>query len=263
MAALVSTVVVVVAGVWLITSTEGWDRTKASFFNWSIGWESLPTLLTGLWVNLRVTAVCMVLVVIFGMLLALARTSRSPLLFPARAFAIAYTDLFRGLPLILVLMICGFAIPGLRLAWQPDNPAVVYGGMALVLTYSAYVAEVFRAGIESVHPGQRLASMSLGLSTTQTMRTVVLPQASRRVIPPLLNDLLSLIKDSGLISVLGAIDAVRSAQIATATYANFTPYIMVGILFVLVTIPLTRVTDWYARRKGWLGSSGGAAGGYA
>jgi polar amino acid transport system permease protein len=166
---------------------------------------------------------------------------------------------FRGLPLILVLLLVGFGLPGLRLQGIPTS-AVALGTLALVLTYSAYVAEVFRAGIESVHPSQVAAARSLGLTRAQAMRHVVLPQAVRRVIPPLLNDLVALSKDSGLISILGAIDAVRAAQIETARYANFTPYVVAGVLFVALTIPLTRFTDAFARRSGWVGSQGALAG---
>jgi len=159
-----------------------------------------------------------------------------------------------------VLLLVGFGLPGLRLQGIPAS-AVLLGGLALVLTYSAFVAEVFRAGIESVHPSQVAAARSLGLTRAQAMRTVVLPQAVRRVVPPLLNDLVALQKDSGLISILGAIDAVRAAQIETSQYANFTPYVVAGILFVLLTIPLTRVTDALSRRSGWTSSQGGLAGG--
>jgi len=197
-----------------------------------------------------------VLIAIFGLTLAVMRTIRGPVAFPLRLFATAYVDLFRGLPLLLVLLLVGFGIPGLRLQGLPQS-VVFYGGLALVLTYSAYVAEVFRAGIESVHPSQRAAARSLGLSGPQTLRHVVLPQAVRRVVPPLLNDVVALTKDCGLISVLGAtIDAVRAAQIATAETFNFTPYVVAGALFLLLTIPLTRLTDYVSRRYGYLPAGG-------
>ncbi|MFM1984834.1 MAG: hypothetical protein RL723_1269, partial [Actinomycetota bacterium] len=154
-----------------------------------------------------------------------------------------YVDFFRGLPLIIVLYIVGFGIPGLRLEWLGRIPVEVLGTVALTLTYSAYVSEVFRAGIESIHPSQRLAARSLGLSYSKTMRLVVLPQAVRRVAPPLMNDFVALQKDVGLISVLGAIDAVRGAQIEVAKYANFTPYVLSGLIFVLLAIPTVRFTD--------------------
>jgi polar amino acid transport system permease protein len=165
-----------------------------------------------------------------------------------RLVATVYTDVFRGMPLLLVLFLVGLGIPGLRLAFVP-NSAVFLGTVALVLTYSAYVAEVIRAGIEGVNPTQRQAARALGLSHPQTLQHVVLPQAFRNVSPPLLNDLVSLQKDSGLISVLGAVDAIRAAGIETAQSFNFTPYVVAGGLFVLLTIPLTRYTDWLIRRQ--------------
>ncbi len=257
--ALLSTVVVVGLAVAGLVSSPGWPRVRKSFFDLDVAVSSFPKILDGLWLNLRVMAVCAVVIVVLAMLIALARTLRGPAFFPLRALATGYVDVFRGLPLILVLLLVGFGLPGLRLQGIPAS-AVVLGGIALVLTYSAYVAEVFRAGIESVHPSQVASARSLGLTRGQTLRHVVLPQAVRRVVPPLLNDLVSLSKDSGLISILGAIDAVRAAQMQTAAYANFTPYVVAGVLFVLVTIPLTRFTDALARRGGWLGSQGGLSG---
>lgn len=260
--AAVSTVALVAIAVLALTSSPGWPRVKASFFDWDVATASFPAILRGLWLNIRVMAVSAVFIVIFAMILALARTLRGPVFYPIRALATGYVDVFRGLPLILVLLLVGFGLPGLRLQGIPTS-AVVLGGLALVLTYSAYVAEVFRAGIESIHPSQVAAARSLGLTHAQAMRHVVLPQAVRRVIPPLLNDLVALSKDSGLISILGAIDAVRAAQIETARYANFTPYVVAGVLFVALTIPLTRFTDAFAKRSGWVGSQGALAGGGA
>jgi len=251
----VSTVALVAVAVLALVSSPGWPRVKASFFDWDVALDSFPAILQGLWLNIRVMAVSAVLIVIVAMGLALARTLRGPVFFPVRALATGYVDVFRGLPLILVLLLVGFGVPGLRLQGVPAS-AVVLGCTALVLTYSAYVAEVFRAGIESVHPSQRAAARSLGLSSAQTMRHVVLPQAVRRVVPPLLNDVVSLTKDSGLISVLGAIDAVRAAQIETAKTFDFTPYVVAGALFVLLTIPLTRLTDAVSRRYGYLPTGG-------
>jgi polar amino acid transport system permease protein len=257
--ALVSTLVVAAAVVLGVTSSPGWPRVRKSFLDPAVAWESLPKVLEGLWLNVRVMVVCAVLIMAFALLLALARTLKGPAFLPLRLLATGYVDVFRGLPLILVLFLVGFGLPGLRLHGIPTS-AVTLGALALVLTYSAYVAEVFRAGIESVHPSQIASARSLGLTRGQTLRHVVLPQAVRRVIPPLLNDLVSLSKDSGLISILGAIDAVRAAQMQTAAHANFTPYVVAGVLFVLLTIPLTRFTDALARRGGWLGSQAGLAG---
>lgn len=255
--AVASTVVILGALIGGLISTPGWPRVRDTFFSPHYAWTALPEVARGLWLNIRIMLICGVLIVIVGLAVAIMRTLRGPIFLPVRVLAAAYTDLFRGLPLLLVVLMLGFGIPALRLSGLPRDP-LVWGGLALVLTYSAYVAEVFRAGIESIHPSQRAAARSLGLSYPQSMRFVVLPQAVRRVVPPLLNDLVSLQKDSGLIAVLGVIDAIRAAQIETATSFNFTPYVVAGALFVLLTIPLTRVTDWVARKQGWYGVAGSA-----
>jgi polar amino acid transport system permease protein len=226
-----------------VVLSPGWPRFRSSFLDWDVARDALPSILDGLWLNIRVLLVCAVVIVMVGLAVAAARTVQGPVFAPLRLLAAAYTDLFRGVPLIVLLYIVGFGLPGLRLSGTPSNEAVL-GGIALVLTYSAYVAEVFRAGIESVHPSQRMAARSLGLSYGQTMRRVVLPQAVRRVMPPLLNDLVALQKDVGLISVLGAVDAVRAAEIAKSETANFTPYLVAGFLFVLLAVPTVRLADW-------------------
>jgi polar amino acid transport system permease protein len=253
----VSTALVTGVIVVAVVSSPGWPRVRETFFNWHKAKSSFPDVLTGLWLNVRVMLICAVIVVLLGLALAIMRTLQGAVFFPLRIFAAAYTDLFRGLPLILVLLLLGFGVPALSLGGVSFQPVVVYGGAALVLTYSAYVAEVFRAGIESVHPSQRAAARSLGLTGWQSLRFVVLPQAVRRVLPPLLNDFVSLQKDSGLISILGVVDAIRAAQISTADDFNYTPYLVAGFLFVCLTIPLTRLTDWVARRQGWYGRGGG------
>jgi polar amino acid transport system permease protein len=245
--ALVSTVVFAAVLLFAVTSSPGWPRVRDSFFNLRVGWDSLPALLDGLWLNIRVLVVCQVLILIFGLGLAAVRTLRGPVWFPLRALATGYVDLFRGLPLLICLYLVGFGLPGLRLSGIPTSP-VLLGGLALVLIYSAYVAEVFRAGIESVHPSQLAAAKSLGLNYRRTMRLVVLPQATRRVTPALLNDFVALQKDCGLISVLGAVDAVRAAQIQAATTYNFTPYVVAGLLFVALAVPSARLADWASRR---------------
>lgn len=230
--------------VWFgLLATPGWERVQTSFFDWNIAVQAFPRVIDGLLLNLRVLAAAAVLVLIFGLLLAVVRTLKSPVFFPLRILAKGYVDLFRGLPLIIVLYLVGFGIPGLRLEFLGRIPAEVLGIVALTITYSAYVSEVFRAGIESVHPSQRLAARSLGLSYSQSMRLVVLPQAVRKVVPPLMNDFVALQKDVGLISVLGAIDAVRGAQIEVAKFANFTPYVLAGLMFVLLAIPTIRLAD--------------------
>ena len=169
--------------------------------------------------------------------------------FPLRALAVVYADLFRGIPTILVIYMLGFGVPALRLSWLPIDP--LFWGivvLALVLVYSAYVSEVYRAGIDSVHPSQTAAARSLGLSHGQALRFVVLPQAVRRVIPPLLNDFIGLQKDTALVGLLGVVEAFRQSQIEAAENFNFTPYLVAALLFILLTIPLARLTDWLVAR---------------
>ncbi|RKT51591.1 amino acid ABC transporter permease [Saccharothrix australiensis] len=245
--ALLSTAVFAVVGYLTVTSAPGWPRVREAFFDVDTAWRALPAVLEGLWLNLRVLVVCGVLILVLALGVAAVRTLRGPVWFPLRVLATAYVDVFRGLPLIILLYLVGFGLPALRLSGVP-NDYVVLGGAALVLGYTAYVAEVFRAGIESVHPSQVAAARSLGLDPRRTMRLVVLPQAVRRVLPALLNDFVSLQKDCGLISVLGAVDAVRAAQIEQAKSFNFTPYVVAGLLFVLLAVPSARFADAAARR---------------
>jgi polar amino acid transport system permease protein len=245
--AVISTLVFAAIAWIAIVNTPGWQRVQHSFFDPAVLAKAWPRVITGLWLNIRVLFFAAIGVLVLSIILATLRTLRGPIFFPVRALVAGYTDLFRGLPLIIVLYLVGFGIPGLRLD-IPRFPAEFWGTIALILTYSAYVSEVFRAGIESVHPSQRLAARSLGLSHGQTMRLVILPQAIRKVTPALMNDFVAMQKDVGLISVLGAIDAVRAAQIETASSFNFTPYVLAGLLFVLLALPMIRLTDWYTAR---------------
>ncbi len=231
-----------------VISLPRWPLIQERFFDLEQARVSLPSVASGLLVNLRLLLVCGVAITVLGLVVAVSRTLQGPVWFPVRLLAAAYTDVFRGLPLILLILLLGLGVPGLRLGGLFDS-SLLWGGVALVLSYSAYVAEVFRAGIESVHPSQRMASRSLGLGARQTLRHVVLPQAVRRVYAPLLNDLVSLMKDSGLVSLLGVTtDAVRAASIDTARSFNYTPYVVAGVLFLLLTIPLTRLTDAVSAR---------------
>ncbi|GGX66670.1 amino acid ABC transporter permease [Streptomyces hiroshimensis] len=239
-----------------VVNSPGWPRTRETFLSGHYAREALPKVLDGLWLNLRLLAVCGAAVLVLGLLIAVARTLRGPVFFPLRALATAYTDFFRGLPLVICLLMVVFGVPALRLQGVTTDP-VLLGGTALVLTYSAYVAEVFRAGIESVHPSQRAAARSLGLSARQTLRHVILPQAVRRVVPPLLNDLVSLQKDTGLVSIAGAVDAVYAAQILASKSFNYTPYVVAGLIFVALTIPMTRFTDWVTARTDRRRAQGG------
>ncbi|MCD7437785.1 amino acid ABC transporter permease [Streptomyces lincolnensis] len=241
----------------IVVNAPGWPRTKETFFDGEYAREALPKVLEGLWLNVRLLLICGAAVLVLGMLIAIARTLRGPVFFPLRVLAAAYTDFFRGLPLIINLMIVVLGVPALRLQGVTVDP-VVLGGTALTLTYSAYVAEVFRAGIESVHPSQRAAARSLGLTNRQALRFVVLPQAVRRQVPPLLNDLVSLQKDTGLVSIGGAVDAVRAADIIVGRSLNYTPYIVAGLVFVALTIPMTRFTDWVTARMDRRRAQGGA-----
>lgn len=254
--AVASTVLTVAALTLIVVNSPGWDRTKETFFSAHYARVALPDVLEGLWLNLRLLVVCGACVLVLGLLLALARTLRGPVFFPLRALATAYTDFFRGLPLIICLLMVIFGVPALRLQGVTTDP-VLLGGAALVLTYSAYVAEVFRAGIEAVHPSQRAAARSLGLSNRQALRYVVLPQALRRVVPPLLNDLVSLQKDTGLVSIGGAVDAVYAAQIIAGKDFNYTPYVIAGLAFIALTIPMTRFTDWVTARMDRRRAQGG------
>jgi polar amino acid transport system permease protein len=241
LAALSTAVVGTLLGVTLLGS-PGWPRVQESFFNLRVARASLYPILTGLWLNVRLLVVCAIAALAVGLFVAVLRTLRGPVFFPVRALATVYTYSFRGLPLIIVIYLFAFGVPGLRLAGTPN--VTVLGAAAIVVTYGAYLAEVFRAGIESVHPSQLAAARSLGLSYRQSMRRVVLPQAVRRVAPPLLNDLVAMQKDVGLISLAGPVDAIRAAQIETSVSYNYTPYIVAGVLFVLLAIPLVAVTDW-------------------
>lgn len=243
---LASTVVLALV-VWIgVVNTHGWALVQQSFFDPAEALKALPTVLQGLWVNVYVLFFAAIGVAVFATLLAVVRTLRGPVFAPLRFLAAAYTDLFRGMPLLIVLYLIGFGVPGLGVF--PPIDSRILGTIALVISYSAYVSEVLRAGIESVHPSQRLAARSLGLTHAQTLRLVVLPQAVRRVSPALVNDFVSMQKDVGLISILGAVDAVRAAQIQVAIDYNFTPYLVAGILFVLISLPFIRTTDWLTAR---------------
>ncbi len=243
---LASTLVLVVL-VWFgVVNTRGWALVQQSFFDPGEAVKALPSVLVGLWVNVYVLFFAAIGVAVVATLLAVVRTLRGPVFAPLRFLAAAYTDLFRGMPLLIVLYLIGFGVPGLNVF--PPLDSRLLGTIALVVSYSAYVAEVLRAGIESVHPSQRLAARSLGLSHGQTLRLVILPQAVRRVAPALVNDFVSMQKDVGLISILGAVDAVRAAQIQVAVDYNFTPYVVAGVLFVLISLPFIRITDWLGAR---------------
>lgn len=241
-----STLVLAVVIAAVLAHSPGWARTQETFFSAEHFVKALPKVLAGLWLNIRILVGAVIGVAIFATILAMARTLSGPIFFPVRFLAAAYTDIFRGMPFLVVLYIVGFGIPALN----PEQriPLSVLGTIALVLTYSSYVAEVLRAGLESVHPSQRLAARSLGLTHSQTLRLVIAPQAIRKVTPALMNDFISMQKDVGLISVLGAVDAIRAAQVYQAASFNFTGFIVAGVLFILMSFPFIRLSDWYTAR---------------
>ncbi|MDR1495331.1 MAG: amino acid ABC transporter permease [Clostridiales Family XIII bacterium] len=230
----------------MLAHSEGWALVQKAYFNPESFIESLPKVWHGLLLNIRILCFAVVGVGVIATLIAIVRTTRSPVLFPLRAAATFYTSIFRGLPLIIVLYLIGFGIPALGLFGRIS--AEVLGAVSITMVYSAYVAEVIRAGIEAVHPSQRMAARSLGFSHARTMRTIVLPQAIRKVIPALMNDFVAMQKDVGLVSILGAIDAVREAQKVNAVTFNYTPYVTAGVLFILMSFPFILLTDYYSRK---------------
>jgi len=244
----ISSILVLGTLIVILVTSPGWISLRDTFFKWAYGVEILPKVLLGFGTNVTLTLIAGTSVAILGLGLALIRTSRSPALTPFRFLATVYVDVFRGIPMLLVILLVGFGIPALQIPGV-TNSVLILGTIAVIITYTAYVTEVIRSGILTVHPSQRAAARSLGLSHFQTLRHVVLPQALKRVTPPLLNDLVALIKDTGLISILGVTDAVRAAQIQTAKSFNYTPYVAAALIFLAVTIPLTRYTDRALRRS--------------
>jgi polar amino acid transport system permease protein len=256
--ALASTIVFLIVVVLAIVNAPGWQEVKHSFFNAGEARDSFPLIARAFELNVKMFLIAEVLILIFALVIAVLRGLPGPVFFPLRAIAIAYTDLFRGVPTILVILLLGFGVPGLNLTGIPTDP-VFWGVVSLVLVYSAYVSEVYRAGIESIHPSQEAAARSLGLTRGQALRFVILPQAVRRVIPPLLNDFIGLQKDTALVSVLGSVDALQSANINSAADFNYTPYLIAAFFFVIITIPLARFTDWLILRERGRRQAGGVA----
>jgi polar amino acid transport system permease protein len=241
--ALASTIVFFAVIAAVIVSSPGWSEVKATFFDWGQFKAAFPEILKAFRLNVKIFLIAEVFILIFALGLAVIRSLPGPVFFPLRAAAIVYADFFRGVPTILVIAMLGLGAPALQLSWVPKD-VVFWGIVSLVLVYTAYVSEVYRAGIESVHPSQEAAARSLGLTRWQALRFVVLPQAVRRVIPPLLNDFIGLQKDTALVGTLGAIEAFNQANIdANATF-NYTCYLCAALLFVAITIPLARFTDW-------------------
>jgi polar amino acid transport system permease protein len=240
-------VVLVAAVVILVTRSPGWEEFKAYFFDWDKYRDSFPEIADAFLLNVKIFLIAEAIILVTALALAVLRGLPGPVFFPVRVLAIVYTDFFRGIPTILVILMLGQGMPALQLSWVPDDQ-VFWAVVALVLVYTAYVSEVYRAGIESVHPSQDAAARSLGLSRAQSLRFVVVPQAVRRVVPPLLNDFIGLQKDTALVSVLGVVEVLRQTQIDEAAAFNGTYYLVAATLFVAITIPLARFTDWLVAR---------------
>jgi len=231
----------------VLVTSPGWATVRATFFDPQVARDTFPAILDGFWLNVKLFMICEVCILALGLAVALARTARSPLLAPVRVVAVVYTDLFRGIPTILLVFMLGFGMPALGLQGVPTS-LFFWGLVALVLSYGAYVAEVMRAGIESIHPSQVASADALGLSRLQTMRHVVVPQGIRRVVPPLLNDFVSLQKDTALVGVIGVFDAMFAAQDYSNYHFNFTAYTVVACFFIVLTVPLARFTDHLQHR---------------
>jgi polar amino acid transport system permease protein len=240
--ATVSTVVLLGVLAAAILTSKGWPTVRSTFFSWESLRSSFPDVLAGFWLDVRLFMVVEVIVLILGLAIALARVSVSPALAPLRLLGAVFVDVLRGVPTILVVYLIGFGVPALELRGVPSDP-VILGGAALALSYSAYVAEVYRSGIASIHPSQRAAALAIGLTGRQALRFVVLPQAVRRVVPPLLNDFISLQKDVALVSILGPLEAFRVAQIDASSNFEYTPLVAAALLYLCVTVPLARIVD--------------------
>ena len=246
--ALGSTLVVLGALVLLIPKAPGWPAVQKSFFNADVFAKTFPGLLEAFLTDVMIFAWSAPMIFLLGLVIALARDARAPALYPLRLFGALFTDVFRGVPVILVIYLIGFGIPGLGLP-RPWNSPYIWGTVALVLTYSAYVAEVFRTGIEDVHQSQRAAAQSLGLSNADTMRFVVLPQAIRRVVPANMNLFIALQKDVALLSFIGPVEIFRQAGVYKSLLANFTPYVGAALIFLAITIPATRYADYLMAKQ--------------
>lgn len=245
--AVISTVAFFGAAVVLVVNSPNWPRVRDQFFNPADFRDAWPDIVGGFWLNLELFAYAMLLIPVVALLVAVMRSLRGPAFFPVRLLAVAFTDIFRGIPLILLILLLGFGVPALQLRGLPSS-ATFWGIVALTLSYSAYTAEIYRSGIDAVPESQRSSARALGLTQWQSLRFAILPQAIRNVVPALMNTVVSLQKDVALISVLGVRDAVREAQIYTSRTFNYTSYVVATVLFLAISIPLTRFVDWYVSR---------------
>ncbi len=232
----------------VVLNAPGWERVQRTFFDWQDAKDSVGSITEAFWLNIRLFVVCEVLILVVALVVAVVRVVPSPAMAPLRLIATVYTDVFRGTPTLLVVLLVGFGVPALNLTGLPTS-LFWLGVIALTLSYGAYVAEVVRAGILSVHPTQWASGRALGLSYGRTLRHVVLPQALRRQVPPLLNDFVSLQKDTALLSVIGLVEALRQANIISNRDFVFTPLVVAAVLFIAATIVLARLADWLSIRS--------------
>ena len=246
--AAISTLVVLGGAAVLVTQSPGWPRVQQTYFDPAAARDVFPDVAKAFWLNIRLFLVAEVLILVVAVLVAVIRVVPAPALAPIKLLATIYTDVFRGTPTILVVFLIGFGVPALNLAGLPTS-LFWLGIIALTLSYGAYVSEVLRAGILSIHPTQWASGRALGLSYGQTMRHIVLPQAVRRVAPPLLNDFVSLQKDTALLSTIGLVEALRVAQIDSGRTFAFTGYVVAAAFFIVATIPLARFTDYLTVRS--------------
>ncbi len=245
--AVISTIVFFGGAALLVVNSANWPRVRDQFFSGSDFADSWPDVLDGFWLNLELFFYSMLVIPVVALIVAVMRSLRGPAFFPIRMLSVIFTDVFRGIPLILLILLLGFGAPALQISGLPSS-ATFWGLTALTLSYSAYTAEIYRSGIDAVPESQRSSARAIGLTQWQSLRFAILPQAVRNVVPALMNTVVSLQKDVALISILGVRDATREAQIYTSRTFNYTSYVVAALLFLAVSIPLTRFVDWYISR---------------
>jgi len=244
---IVSTVVFFGGAIWLIGRSPNWPKVQGQFFNGEDFVAAWPSVLSGFWLNIQLFVQAVLVIPVVALLVAVLRSLRGPAFLPLRLLALLFTDFFRGVPIILLILLLGFGLPALEIAFLPSS-AVFWGLTALTLSYSAYTAEIYRSGIDAVPESQRSSARALGLTQWQALRFAVLPQAVRNVVPALMNTVVSLQKDVALVSILGIREAVRQAEIYTSRTFNYTSYMVATLLFLMISVPLTRTVDWYTAR---------------
>jgi polar amino acid transport system permease protein len=246
--ATLSTLVFFGFAAWLVVRSPNWPKVRRQFFDGGQFRKAWPKVLSGFWLDVQMFVYVMLTIPVLGLGVAVMRSLRGPALLPVRILAVAFIDILRGIPLVLLVLLLGFGVPALDITGLPSS-AMFWGVTALSLSYSAYTAEIFRSGMDAVPESQRASARAIGLTQWQALRFAVIPQALRAVVPAFMNTVVSLQKDVALVSVLGVREAVREAQISTSRSFNYTPYLAATVLFLLFSIPLARAVDWYTRRE--------------